>query len=63
MPDDNAYEHWFAAGSEDAATRANRIWKETLAGYEDPGLDPDIDAQLRDYIARRKAETPDMDYF
>ena len=61
--DDNAFEHWEAAGSEDAATRANRIWKETLESYEDPGLDPSIDAELQDYIARRKSETPDMAYF
>ncbi|MEM8732212.1 MAG: trimethylamine methyltransferase family protein [Pseudomonadota bacterium] len=61
--DDTAYEQWQAAGSEDTATRANRIWKDRLAGYQDPGLDPQIDAELQDYIARRKSETPDMDYF
>lgn len=62
-PDDSSFEQWSEAGCEDVATRANRIWKETLAGYEDPGLDPDTDAELRDYIAMRKAETPDRDYF
>ena len=62
-PDDNSFEQWRAAGSEDAATRANRIWKEKLEHYEDPGLDPQIDAELQDYIARRKAETPDRNYF
>ena len=62
-PDDNSFEQWLAAGAEDAATRANAIWKERLEGYEDPGLDPDIDAALKDYIAMRKAEKPDKDYF
>ncbi len=62
-PDDNAFEHWQAAGSQDAAQRANQLWKEQLEGYQDPGLDPDIDAELKDYIAQRKAEQPDMDYF
>ena len=54
---------WQAAGEKDAAARANTIWKEQLAAYEDPGLDPDIDAALQDYIAARKAEKPDQDYF
>ncbi len=62
-PDDNAFEHWQEAGSQDTATRANTIWKEQLASYTDPGLNPDTDAELRDYIARRKAETPDRNYY
>ena len=62
-PDDNSFEQWDAAGRLDAATRANAIWKERLEAYEDPGLDPDTDAKLQDYIARRKAEKPDRDYF
>lgn len=62
-PDDNAFEQWQAMGSEDAATRANHLWKETLASYQDPGLDPEIDAQLQDYMARTKAGLPDRDYF
>jgi len=62
-PDDNSFEQWDAAGANDAATRANGIWKDKLKGYQDPGLDPDKDAELQDYIARRKAEQPDQDYF
>lgn len=61
--DETAFEHWEAAGSEDAAQRANTLWKAKLAGYEDPGLDPEIDAELKDYIARTKAALPDRDYF
>ncbi|MEM9063628.1 MAG: trimethylamine methyltransferase family protein [Pseudomonadota bacterium] len=62
-PDDTAFEQWQAAGAEDAALRGNRLWKETLAGYQDPGLDPQIDAELLDYMARTKASLPDRDYF
>ncbi|MFA3915428.1 trimethylamine methyltransferase family protein [Ruegeria hyattellae] len=62
-PDDNSFEQWDAAGAKDAATRANAIWKDRLHSYEDPGLDADIDAALLDYVARRKAEQPDRDYF
>jgi trimethylamine--corrinoid protein Co-methyltransferase len=46
-------------GSQDAATRANRLWKERLAAYQPPQLDDAIDAELQDYIAKRKAELPD----
>ncbi|MEO0752830.1 MAG: trimethylamine methyltransferase family protein [Pseudomonadota bacterium] len=63
MANDASFEQWKAEGEVDAATRANARWKEQLAGYEDPVLDPEIDAALQDYIAMRKAETPDRDYF
>ncbi|MEL7254190.1 MAG: trimethylamine methyltransferase family protein [Pseudomonadota bacterium] len=63
MTDDASFEQWHAEGGLDAATRANARWKDQLAGYDDPGLDPDIDAELQDYIARRKSEQPDRDYF
>lgn len=62
-PDNNSYEQWQAEGSKDAATRANTLWKKQLEGYQDPGLDPAIDAALQDYIARVKASQPDMNYF
>jgi trimethylamine--corrinoid protein Co-methyltransferase len=60
--DNDPYEKWQAAGSADAATRANRLWKKRLAEYEAPPLDEGIDEALRDYIARKKHETPDMWY-
>lgn len=62
-PDDNSFEQWDLEGGKDAATRANAIWKERLDTYEEPDLDPEIDAALQDYIAQRKAEKPDQDYF
>jgi trimethylamine--corrinoid protein Co-methyltransferase len=62
-PDNNSFEQWTADGGRDAASRANSLWKKQLESYEDPGLDPAIDEALKDYIARRKAEKPDMNYF
>ena len=62
-PDDGSFEQWQIDGSKDAAQRANGIWKEQLEKYEDPGLDADIDAELKEYIAKRKGEQPDRDYF
>jgi len=57
--DNNSYEQWVEDGSLDAADRANRLWKERLASYEAPALDDAIDAELQEYIAKRKAELPD----
>jgi len=62
-PDNNSFEQWEAADSLDTAQRANTLWKAKLRSYTDPGLDPDIDKALKDYIAERKAEQPDRDYF
>ena len=63
LPDNDSFEQWAAGGEMDTAERANAIWKDRLEAYEDPGLDPAIDEELRDYIARRKAEVPDQEYF
>jgi trimethylamine--corrinoid protein Co-methyltransferase len=57
--DNSSYEQWAEDGALDAAMRANRIWKERLAAYEPPELDPAVDAELADFIDRRKAELPD----
>jgi trimethylamine--corrinoid protein Co-methyltransferase len=57
--DNASYEQWTEEGSRDAAQRANAIWKRQLAEYEPPPIDPAIDEELRDFVARRKAEMPD----
>jgi trimethylamine--corrinoid protein Co-methyltransferase len=57
--DNNSYEQWSEEGGLDAAQRANAVWKERLAEYEPPPIDDAIDAELRDYVARRGAEIPD----
>ena len=59
IADNNSFEQWSDEGSLDAAQRANRLMKQMLAAYEPPPIDDAIDAELRDYIARRKAEEPD----
>ena len=57
--DNNSYEQWVEDGSLDASQRANRLWKERLASYQPPALDDAIDAELQEYIAKRKAVLPD----
>jgi len=62
VADNNSFEQWEADGAQDAAQRANAIWKRMLAAYEAPKIDPGVDEALLDFIARRKAERPDADY-
>ena len=50
------FETWQEAGAIDATRRANRIYKQLLANYEAPPLDPAIAEELDAYVARRKAE-------
>ncbi|MDH3690668.1 MAG: trimethylamine methyltransferase family protein [Gammaproteobacteria bacterium] len=50
------FEAWTESGSEDATIRANRIWKQLLAEYEEPSLDPAIAEQLDVFVAQRKEE-------
>ncbi|MGV8985853.1 MAG: trimethylamine methyltransferase family protein [Cypionkella sp.] len=50
------YPTWLEKGAEEAPARANRVWKELLAGYEEPTVDPAIAEALADYVARRKTE-------
>lgn len=61
--DNNSFEQWKSDGELDAAQRANRRWKQLVEDYEDPGLDAAIDEELKEYIARRKSESPDVDYY
>jgi trimethylamine--corrinoid protein Co-methyltransferase len=46
-------------GREDTAHVANVLWKQLLESYEDPGLDPAIDEELRTYIEKRKLDPPE----
>lgn len=61
--DSNSYEQWLADGSLTSAQRANKIWKKLLQEYEAPPLDPAIDEALLEYIAKRKASMPDINYY
>ena len=57
--DNASFEQWTAEGALDAPARANGIWKARLASYEPPPIDDAVDAELVDFVARRKAELPD----
>jgi trimethylamine--corrinoid protein Co-methyltransferase len=59
--DNNSFEQWLEAGSNEAPARAHLIWKQKLAEYEAPPLDEGIEAELVEWVDRRKASFPDSD--
>ena len=50
------YESWEEAGSPTAYEKANRLFKEILAEFEAPPLDPAIEEELSAFVARRTEE-------
>ena len=59
LADNNSFEQWDAEGRQDMAQRANAQWKRVLREYEPPPIDPATDEALLDFMARRKASSPD----
>src|ERR1700685_1154844 len=59
LADTNSYEQWEAEGSPDMTKRANVMYKKMLSEYVPPPMDPAIDEALLEYIAKRKAASPD----
>lgn len=50
------FETWEEDGAKTATERANGIWKQLLADYEKPPIDPAIEEELQAYMAKRKEE-------
>jgi trimethylamine---corrinoid protein Co-methyltransferase len=53
------FDRWTKRGGADATERAARIWRETLESYEQPPIDDGVRTQLREFVARRRAELGD----
>ena len=51
-----AYVNWVKQGSPTADQVATAEWKRLLESYRDPGIDPAVDEEMREFMARRKAE-------
>jgi len=62
LADNNSFEQWFDEGGLTAEARANKLWKEQLASYEAPALDPAVDEALQAFMTQRKSQMPDQDY-
>ena len=56
--DNSSFEQWLEDGGLDAAQRASRLWR-SLDAYEPPTIDDAIDAELVEFVNRRKAELLD----
>ena len=50
------FENWRDSGAVETSDRATKIWKQLLADYEEPPLDPAIDEELDAFVTRRIAE-------
>jgi trimethylamine--corrinoid protein Co-methyltransferase len=53
------YERWSSKGGNDASARATAIWKKTLEEYEEPPMEPDLKAELKAFVDRRRKELGD----
>ncbi len=62
LANNDPFETWEAQGSDDAATRANRLWKRQLADYQAPPIDEAINEALKDFISTKKASVEDAWY-
>jgi trimethylamine--corrinoid protein Co-methyltransferase len=50
------FETWAEAGSPTAVEKANRVWKERLATYEKPYMDPAIAEELDAFVEKRRLD-------
>ena len=53
------FQRWERLGGLDATARATEIYQKNLAEYEQPPIDPAIDAELQEYVTRRRTELGD----
>jgi trimethylamine--corrinoid protein Co-methyltransferase len=53
------FERWKKNGAHDTAARATEIWKKTLEEYEQPAIEPDLEAELKAFVDRRRTELGD----
>ena len=60
--DANSFEQWEIEGSSGTAQRANKIWKQMLADYQQPPIDITKLEQLQAYVDQRKGSMPDSSY-
>jgi trimethylamine--corrinoid protein Co-methyltransferase len=56
LSEGRTFETWHEDGARSATERANRIWKQLLADYEPPPLDPGRAEAIDAFVRRRKRE-------
>jgi trimethylamine--corrinoid protein Co-methyltransferase len=56
LSDWSNFESWEEKGAVQTPERANKIWKQIIAEFQDPPIDPAIDEELQTFVAKRKEE-------
>ncbi len=56
LSDWSNFENWQDSGGRTATERAHTLYKEILAGYQQPALEPDRQEELDAFVRRRKEE-------
>ncbi|MDX6619641.1 MAG: trimethylamine---corrinoid protein Co-methyltransferase [Gaiellales bacterium] len=51
-----AHPTWLKQGAAETPELATKEWQRLLASYEDPGIDPAVDEELKEFMARRKRD-------
>jgi trimethylamine---corrinoid protein Co-methyltransferase len=49
-------QQWLAAGKPEALQKANAVYKQALADYQEPAIDPATRDELNAFVDRRKSE-------
>lgn len=62
LADTNSFEQWSEDGAKDQQQRAFERWNKMLAEYQPPSIEPGIDEQLLEFIAKQKASMDDAWY-
>ena len=53
------YQRWIRNGGNDSAERATAIWQAALERYEQPPMDSALQAELEEFVTRRRADLGD----
>ncbi len=56
LSDWSNFENWMDGGAKSASQRANAVWKQLLKNYRKPPIDPAVEQELEEYVAKRKEE-------
>ncbi len=63
LADRQNHDAWVESDVGDAATRANKIWKQALAHYEAPPIDEALREAIADFVARREQELAGVELY
>lgn len=63
LADRQNFETWVENGAQDAAVRANRLWKQMLEEYEQPPMESSVQEELQDFVARRERELTGVELY